>query len=61
MKDFHCCATCIHYKVERKQYGMRRYCSRLGYETDPKWKFNCWTPKEEVKRLIEKEHRVDND
>ncbi|WP_084600158.1 hypothetical protein [Pontibacillus litoralis] len=57
MRDFHCCATCVHFKVEKTSQGVRRYCSRLGYETNPKWKFNCWKPTETVKRLMEKELR----
>ncbi|WP_236560891.1 hypothetical protein [Pontibacillus sp. HMF3514] len=61
MKDYHCCATCIHFKVERTEEGVKRFCSRLGYETDPTWKFNCWTPKENVKKLIEKERQKDRD
>jgi hypothetical protein len=29
-------------------------CSRLGFETKPKHQFNCWTPKEEVVKLMNK-------
>lgn len=55
MKDYHCCAACQHFKAERKQQGMIYTCSRLGYETKPNYKFNCWNPKENIKRLMEKE------
>ncbi|MYL35623.1 hypothetical protein GLW08_10075 [Pontibacillus yanchengensis] len=55
MKDFHCCATCIHYRVEKTSSGTKRYCERLGYETNPKWQFNCWTPTETVKKLMDKQ------
>ena len=39
---------------------MKRFCARLGYETAPKWKFNCWTPNDNVKRLMEKERKGDS-
>lgn len=55
MKDFHCCATCKHFKAERTADGMTYQCSRLGYPTKPSYKFNCWNPKENVKLLIKKE------
>lgn len=51
MDRFHCCATCIHYRVEKKD-KTTYLCSRLGYQTNPKYKFNCWTPKENVKILM---------
>nr|WP_316569411.1 hypothetical protein [Neobacillus sp. YIM B06451] len=54
MKDFHCCATCRHFRTEKKAEGMKYSCSRLGYETKPNYKFNCWTPKEHVQELINK-------
>lgn len=60
MKDFHCCATCIHFEVTKIEGKINYRCSRLGYDTDPKYKFNCWTPKEHVKRLIEKEKQKYN-
>ncbi|MFC3884877.1 hypothetical protein ACFOU2_15950 [Bacillus songklensis] len=55
MKRFHCCATCIHFKPVKTERGMTYFCSRLGYETDPKYQFNCWSPTETVRKLIEKE------
>ena len=33
MKDFHCCATCRHFKAEKKLEGMHYFCSRLGFGT----------------------------
>ncbi|MDN3015234.1 hypothetical protein PH210_03305 [Paenibacillus sp. BSR1-1] len=52
MKDFHCCATCKHFIAERKPEGMRYFCSRLGYETKTNYKFNCWSPKENILPLM---------
>ncbi|WHY89140.1 hypothetical protein QNH39_25005 [Neobacillus novalis] len=61
MKDFHCCATCRHFKVEKKGEGMNYYCSRLGYETKPNYKFNCWSPKEQVIQLMNKKNTPQKD
>ncbi|KGX91337.1 hypothetical protein N781_04540 [Pontibacillus halophilus JSM 076056 = DSM 19796] len=55
MRDFHCCATCIHFEVRKSKERTVRMCARLGYETNPTWKFNCWEPKDHVKRLMEKD------
>jgi hypothetical protein len=52
MKDFHCCATCKHFKAQKSQSGMSYYCKRLGYNTKPDYKFNCWSPKEHVKKMM---------
>ncbi|WML48832.1 hypothetical protein RCG23_01490 [Neobacillus sp. PS3-34] len=54
MKDFHCCAACRHFKAERKNGVMVYNCSRLGYQTMPSYKFNCWDPAEKVKKLMVK-------
>lgn len=51
---FHACASCIHFAAERADGHMRYRCQRLGYDTKPDYKFNCWTPKENVKKLMEK-------
>ncbi|MCU9614623.1 hypothetical protein OEV98_13850 [Caldibacillus lycopersici] len=55
MKDYHFCATCIHFMVEKTDKGTGYRCKRLGYETHPKYKFNCWNPKEHIIKLMEKE------
>lgn len=52
MKDYHCCATCKHFTVKKKPDGMFYYCNRLGYETKTTYKFNCWDPKDNIKKLI---------
>nr|WP_239581223.1 hypothetical protein [Jeotgalibacillus terrae] len=52
---FHVCATCIHFHSDKTKSGrMRYFCERLGYETKPGYKFNCWEPKEHVKKLMDK-------
>ncbi|MCA0173397.1 hypothetical protein [Bacillus sp. RAR_GA_16] len=53
---FHCCATCIHFEVVKKARTTYR-CVRLGFETKPTYQFNCWEPKEIVKRKMEKEQK----
>lgn len=55
MNRFHCCATCIHFVAERKNEKMNYYCRRLGFETKTHYQFNCWTPKEKVRKLMEKD------
>lgn len=52
---FHACATCIHFEALKTDFGMKYRCDRLGYETNPKYQFDCWSPKDHVKKLIEKE------
>ncbi|KMJ60492.1 hypothetical protein AB685_02175 [Bacillus sp. LL01] len=54
---FHACATCKHYQVIKLERGTVYRCSRLGYETKPHFKFNCWQPKENVLQLMKKEQR----
>lgn len=51
---FHVCATCVNFLAVKNENRMRYFCERLGYETMPNYKFNCWEPKDHVKRLIEK-------
>lgn len=52
---YHCCATCEHFRVEKREQGVIYRCSRLGYDTRPDWQFQCWTPREQIKRLMKKE------
>lgn len=51
---YHVCATCVNYKIEKKDAIMNYYCGRLGFETNPKYQFQCWTPKEQVRKLMDK-------
>nr|WP_246483962.1 hypothetical protein [Heyndrickxia vini] len=52
---FHACATCIHFSAVRIEQGMKYTCRRLGYDTKPHYTFDCWSPKEHIKKLIAKE------
>ncbi|KAB2338258.1 hypothetical protein F7731_01450 [Cytobacillus depressus] len=54
IQAFHACATCIHFEASKCEKGMTYRCKRLGYETKPNYQFQCWTPKEHVKKLMEK-------
>jgi hypothetical protein len=53
-RSFHVCATCIHFRAERAGGKMEYRCGRLGYETKPHYQFNCWVPKDNVKKLMKK-------
>ncbi|YBZ95089.1 hypothetical protein M1E09_07800 [Bacillus sp. AK031] len=52
---FHACATCQHFSAERRHGKMHYQCKRLGFDTRPDYQFNCWTPKEHIKELMDKE------
>ncbi|NHM32706.1 hypothetical protein [Neobacillus terrae] len=54
MKDFHCCATCKNFLAKRENNRMTYSCVRLGFETKPDYKFNCWDPKEKIVELMKK-------
>jgi hypothetical protein len=54
MNRFHCCATCQHFRIDKTAQGTSYFCSRLNYATQPKYQFNCWNPKDQVRKLIEK-------
>jgi len=56
-KRYHCCASCEHFRIEKQEQGVSYRCSRLGYETKPDWQFHCWTPREQVKRLMQREQQ----
>ncbi|MBS4177445.1 hypothetical protein [Lederbergia citrea] len=55
MKNYQCCATCIHFSAEKKLGEMIYRCERLGFTTKTHYQFNCWVPKEKVRKLMEKE------
>ncbi|MFD1037836.1 hypothetical protein ACFQ3N_05355 [Virgibacillus byunsanensis] len=53
---FHCCATCEHFRIEKQKEASKRiYCKRLGFDTKPTYQFDCWEPKERVKKSMKKE------
>jgi hypothetical protein len=55
MSRFHCCATCRHYTIQKTPAGTDTRCSRLQYETKPTYRFDCWDPKDTVRKLMEQE------
>lgn len=54
-KNFHACATCIHFQSVKLDNGMVYRCKRLGFETKPQYKFDCWVPMPHVKKLMDKQ------
>ncbi|MCP3763142.1 hypothetical protein NLX67_12190 [Domibacillus sp. A3M-37] len=56
---FHACATCRHFQAVKLPEKMMYRCRRLGFETNPGYRFDCWDPKEQVEKLMEKE-RLDD-
>jgi len=55
IENYHYCATCVHFEVKKEVgFEIQYICKRLGFITKPNYIFNCWDPKENVKRLIEK-------
>lgn len=49
---YHCCASCRHFSVAKQNGRLLSRCLRLGYETNPKYQFNCWDPKERVQERM---------
>ncbi|TYS18873.1 hypothetical protein FZC78_05080 [Rossellomorea vietnamensis] len=56
---FHACATCEHFSAKRVSGKMLYLCTRLGFETQPQYEFNCWSPKEHIRNLMKKEEDSD--
>ena len=54
-KNYHCCATCIHFLAKKEDGQMTYLCERLDFHTKTHYQFNCWIPKENVRRLMQKE------
>jgi len=50
---YHCCASCIHFRVEKTAGNVTYRCSRLTYETQPHYQFHCWSPRGSVRRLMD--------
>ncbi|QKS73263.1 hypothetical protein FLK61_33510 [Paenalkalicoccus suaedae] len=55
MSRYHCCATCTHFQIKKSPNGMISMCKRLGFETKTDYQFDCWVPREDIKRKMEKE------
>lgn len=51
---FHACATCVNFQISRTESTVKYFCRRLGYETKTHYQFDCWDPKENVKKLMAK-------
>ncbi|RBW69000.1 hypothetical protein DS031_13765 [Bacillus taeanensis] len=49
---YHCCATCIHYRIKKQPRPLSYICARLGYKTKPTYQFNCWEPNKNVQNLL---------
>jgi hypothetical protein len=56
MEKYHCCATCVHFAVIKPEGRAEYHCVRLGYRTQPNYKFNCWDPRDSVKKRMQKEN-----
>ncbi|WP_316246606.1 hypothetical protein [Sutcliffiella horikoshii] len=52
---FQACATCKHYQVLKLNTRTVYRCSRLGFDTKPHYKFDCWQPKDNIIQLMKKE------
>ncbi|MEH7885834.1 hypothetical protein V7654_16150 [Bacillus sp. JJ1609] len=49
---FHACASCVNFRLEKSGKTLKYYCARLGFETKTHYQFDCWDPKENVKKLM---------
>lgn len=54
-KDYHCCATCRHFSIRRKEDRVEIRCARLGYQTKTSYQFNCWNPREDIRQRMQNE------
>ena len=53
-RDYHCCASCKHFRVLKEPGVKVEYqCSRLGYPTKPGYRFDCWDPKDVVRKRMD--------
>jgi hypothetical protein len=49
----------VHFQI-KKEEGVSYFCKRLGYATKPEYRFNCWSPKDNVRRLMQKQEDESN-
>lgn len=49
---YHCCATCEHFSAKKTEKGMLYECVRLGFETRPEYQFNCWSPRKDIQKKM---------
>lgn len=59
-KQFHACATCNNFLALKTEAGMTYKCIRLGFDTKPSYQFNCWDPKDHIKKLMKKQNGQGN-
>ncbi|PSR21754.1 MAG: hypothetical protein C7B45_09740 [Sulfobacillus acidophilus] len=52
-RDIQFCATCVWIQHEKPHVFV---CSRLGYETKPRYKFRCWTPRPQYRTSVQDEN-----
>jgi hypothetical protein len=58
---FHACATCVNFHISKTGSSIQYTCGRLGYETKTHYQFNCWSPKENVKKLMAKDSHANGE
>lgn len=56
-KDYHCCATCQHFRIVHSDGQHVAMCARLGYETRTYYQFNCWDPRPDIRRKMAEQAR----
>jgi hypothetical protein len=55
LKDYHCCATCQHFLIQRVNQTKVVQCKRLGFDTKPSYKFHCWTPRPDIQKKMDEQ------
>lgn len=59
-KNYHCCATCEHFRITRTDDGPALRCARLGYATKTHYRFNCWQPRTDIRSKMEAQTKGQN-
>ena len=54
IEHYHHCASCRHYGFRKEGGKSTPICTRLGFDTQPHYQFNCWDPKPRVKEAMER-------
>ena len=52
VKDYHCCATCRNFLIQKIDGKIVTKCKRLGYDTKTHYKFNCWDPRDDIRHRL---------
>ena len=53
VEHYHHCASCRHFGFRQEGEKNIPFCTRLGYDTKPKFQFDCWDPKERVRKQLQ--------